>query len=409
MANSKNTENVKIKKTIDTAIVSINEPAKNVLTCSSAVSIPQKKVKMSTLKTKSLKKEQQHINLETKHAEIVDNIKKKYNPMIVEITSHIAKCTDQLQKNELRLNLANVKKQYNRELTDYYKNSTKYLIDYYSIINEEPIKQFAENNTHFIDIVSKNTIVSKRTKISVLESFLLHFDPTFLVTKNHDMYNECKICGSDLNQSSSDGEIRCITCGYTKDSVLEGVKIAYSDMRTRQSAENCSYSRLQHLEYHLHKIQGKPVNLPDGLLEKLRRMMEEDGVKSKNLTIKKIRTFLQTLGEKSYYDDANYIVECLGGPPAPKLPKDIIELSKIIFTQSLIKFKQIQKELFEHTANPDRRNLVIYDFLIFKIFEMFGFEDFLKHICLQKTEKIYQELETFWYRTCKDYDFKHIK
>jgi hypothetical protein len=212
-----------------------------------------------------------------------------------------------------------------------------------------------------------------------------------------------------MNQSSTEGELVCITCGNTRDAVLEGVRQTYRDIHTRQSTENYNYSKCGHLDFHLQKLQGKPVDLPPGMLDNIKKHMENDGVSPKNLTIKKMRVYLQIIKQTEFYEDANYIIECLGGPKAPKLDKDLNELVKSLFVRILVPFRKIKKTLFATTHNTDRRNLVIYNFILYKIFEMLKKEEYLKHLCLLKTSKINIQLEHFWYYTCKECNFEYTK
>jgi hypothetical protein len=387
-------------------LVAKNTPARDVI--KKGIKITKTGKAVNTAKSKTQKKENQHINLETKHGEYIAEIKEKYNGMLSSLKDRLDAAPGDLA---IREEYNNVKNQYKTAVNDYYKKATPYLVDYYSLATNNKLSNASESSvdTHFIDVSSLQRSAVTKTQVSVLDAYLLCFDRNYVSSKTDEHASLCKFCGSNLNQSSSDGEVLCIICGYTKDSVLEGIKMTYRDIHARQTTDNYSYSKCSHLDYHLQKLQGKPVTLVPGLLDKLRTMIEGEGVKYKHLSIKKLRVYLQAIKMTEYYEDANYIIECLGGPPAPKLDKDTVELVKSMFIRILVPFRNMRKELFLYTQNKDRRNLVIYNFILYKIFEMIGRKDILKHICLMKIEKIIVPLEHFWFKTCKDCNFEYVK
>jgi len=350
--------------------------------------------------------ELQQVNMETKHTQMLETIKEKYLPQIKKLQETIKSSTPKtINLNDIA-EIATLKRQYTKELSNYYGKATQCLIEYYT--EKQQVNQIETNNTSFVDIVSRTVQKNIFSKATILEKYLLRFDPKYTPT-NDEKEILCKFCGSNLNMASSEGETLCVVCGYTKDSVLEGVKMSYKDSSTRQTSENYSYSKCGHLDFHLSHLQGKPVPLPETLIPKLKELIEYDGVKPKSLTIIKIRGYLKRIGETQFYENANYIIELLGGAKSPKLDKDFIELVRSLFARLLVPFRNIRKELFSNTNNKDRRNLVIYNFILYKIFDMLDRQDLLKFLCLLKTTKINIQLEYFWYVTCKECNFNYTK
>jgi hypothetical protein len=357
-------------------------------------------------KAKKALNELQQINMETKHTQMLELIKEKYVPRIKKIQDNIKNSTQKTVNVEEINELDVLKRNYTKELTNYYGKATQCLIEYYTEKQQDvPIES---NNTSFVDIVSRTVQKNNFSKATILEKYLLRFDPRY-TPANDEKEIFCKFCGSNLNMASSEGETLCVVCGYTRDSVLEGVKMSYKDVSSRQTNENYSYSKCGHLDFHLSHLQGKPVPLPDTLIPKLKELVQGDGVKPKSLTIIKIRGYLKRIGATQFYENANYIIELLGGPKSPKLDKDFIELVRSLFARLLVPFRNIRKELFSNTNNKDRRNLVIYNFILYKLFDMLGRQDLLKFLCLLKTTKINIQLEYFWYVTCKECNFNYTK
>jgi uncharacterized Zn finger protein (UPF0148 family) len=347
-----------------------------------------------TKKTTKVQKEQ--INLETKHKEFLAKIIK---PSVV----------PQKTKDESTV----------KNIVAYYSKALPCLIEYYNTqqpahqqntqqVDDEDNVQLSDK-THFIDIVARAAEQKHNaSKASILDKFLLRFDHKYCPNTSELDIN-CKFCGSNLNHSSTEGELMCITCGYTKQAVLEGVKMSYKELSTRQTNENYSYSKCGHLDFHLQHFQGKPVPLPDGLKESILEEMAADSIQPKSLTIKRMRDYLYRLGFSKFYENSNYIIELCGGPKAPRLDKEYIDLVRSLFAKILIPFRKLRKELFSNTNNQDRRNLVIYNYILYKIFELTDRCDLLKQLYLLKTTKINIQLEHFWYYTCKDCGFKYIK
>jgi len=403
---------------------------------------------------------QHTVNLETKHSEYLEKIRNKYKPQIQKNKNSLDSALSKLDKledsmtddatatsqsklldkitdttyhvDELRKQLRELKKEYNTNLSKYYSRATSCLIDYYKPVSNWHSQSGTnssemENNKSYHDIESENMIKpgsqksfidiaiiknsenrTVNSKARILEKYLLKFDPNYVPESYNNAISNCKLCNSNLDRASSEGEEICMMCGYTRDAPLEGVQLSYKDLTSRQANENYSYSKCSHLKFHLEHFQGKAVPLPDHLLDALRRSIKTDGINCKKLTISRIRKYLFQINSSKYYENANYIIEQLGGPKAPKLDKDFEDLVISMFTRILVPFTQKRDELFVNKSNKDRRNLVIYNYILYKIFEILGRKDLLKHLYLLKTQSIIVSLDHYWHKTKQECGFQEL-
>lgn len=387
---------------------------------------------------KARQKKVQHVenNLESTHNEIVQGIKNKYERKIGIVSAEnkmlekrrtklkrldkIQEVSNKIEKNEEEIE--RYKDNLRNELEDYYLKSHKYFVQYYQ---EDTNKNNSfcddENNEdkYFADITTLNSgkygrynknfrLKKYNDKASVYEKYKRKVDPNYVFDSKIQEYRECPLCHNNNKITASEGQISCMNCGYEVDVKLEGVRLSYHDISMRQNNESYSYSKQGHLKSNLQNLQGKPVAIPEEVFKELDIERKAEKIPKHKLRIRKIREWLKRNDRSNYYENSNYIMEKMGGPKSPKLSRELIEQVETIFIKIQVPFKKYRHLIYSQTPNKDRRNFFIYNYILYKIFQLLGQDYILEHLILPKTQSNKNIMDEFWYYICHDCDLEYI-
>lgn len=150
------------------------------------------------------------------------------------------------------------------------------------------------------------------------------------------------------------------------------------------------------MKRHLSRIvcQAKEsTEIPDivyhNILAELKKMKINN---TKHVTIQQVRYILKKLKYNQYYEHTVFIVSKITKRPPPVLSRDIEEKIKIMF-------KQIQEPFYLYCPS-DRLNFLSYSFVLHKIFQILGLNEYVHYFDLLKSREKLRVQEEIWKKIC---------
>jgi hypothetical protein len=120
----------------------------------------------------------------------------------------------------------------------------------------------------------------------------------------------------------------------------------------------------------------------------------------RDLTKKRIKEYLKTLGLANYYEHTAHIISKLTGVPPPSFSRETEETLRRMF-------KQIQ-EPFEKHRPPTRLNFLSYSYCLHKFCELLELDEFLKCFPLLKSVEKLKEQDKIWKKICEECKWEYI-
>ena len=204
--------------------------------------------------------------------------------------------------------------------------------------------------------------------------------------------NICEKCGIEKNIKLVDKSLMCVNCGIVEEVIIESEKPNYKDNNIEWKV--CLYKRGDHLSEILNQFQGKetteiPNDIINNILKELKKIRFYDLKKLDRKILKKI---LKTLNYNKYYKHIPIIINKINGIQPPIISRDLEEKIKS-------RFKLIQ-EPFTKFKPEKRKNLISYNYILHKIFQLLDLDDFLKYFPLLKSQEKLYEQDLIWQKIC---------
>ena len=210
----------------------------------------------------------------------------------------------------------------------------------------------------------------------------------------------CKSCGGDIYIDRTAGVRTCKKCGLSKEEFIESERPSYVD-QPHDNSYFC-YKRINHFNENLNQIQAKEsTNIPAEVMRfitaELHKMKLKD---AKDITVKHMKRILKRLGFNKYCEHAPHIIAKLNGEKPPEISPDVeAELRRM--------FLQIQ-EPFAQVCPKTRKNFLSYSYVLHKMLELKGLDEYLKHFPLLKSrEKLYAQ-DLIWKGICRILSWQFI-
>lgn len=73
-------------------------------------------------------------------------------------------------------------------------------------------------------------------------------------------------------------------------------------MQPEPSDYQRNYQRIEHFKNWLNKLEARPIEIPDDLIDEIRTEMAKQKITKEKLTSKKLRLILIKLGKKKFYE-----------------------------------------------------------------------------------------------------------
>lgn len=248
------------------------------------------------------------------------------------------------------------------------------------------------NNIHFDD------------QTSIIRSYMNNITPTKYVVSNDNIpennMSVCKDCNAEYILSEMQEYYVCPKCGQIKNNVLDSD--VPSTVKTSE-VSTFSYQRLHHFKDCLAQFQAKEsTNIPQDIIDKIKAELTKYRITDYNrLTPKLLRNFLKKLKLSSYYEHIPHIIYRISGRPAPKIPAHVEErLLKMFLQAEEIFMELLSNNTLARLGIKNRKNIMRYTFMFYKLFELEGMNEFLDYLILLKCRKKLYKQDQIWKEIC---------
>ena len=353
-------------------------------------------------------KSKSNITLDGKHNEKMkefDNIKNTILPKLKkerkELRIKLKKKMKIEEKLEIEDKIRKIKDEVNilkTKQTNYLLNNSKYIFDYFEkkkmVSQGEKVKKTVLNN-----FFSKNKKQKENEEINDVQQYLINVDETFLNINNFIInYDVCEKCGGELVAVEHDGVLLCKKCGKQVSVLIENEKPSYKE----PPKEVCfyAYKRINHFREILAQFQAKETTqIPEEVLINIKSQIKKERITLKQMSNKKAKDILKKLGYNKYYEHIPFIKDKLGIKPPimkPRLEETLCSL-----------FMDIQKPYAKHCPD-DRVNFLNYYYVLYKMCELLGENQFLAFFPMLKDPVKRIEQDDIWKKICKELHWEFI-
>lgn len=254
------------------------------------------------------------------------------------------------------------------------------------ITNLEQKELFLLNSEYQNDEL--NEIINKKNLL--IDEYLLKFDKNYLSNKNTFIKNNdfCVECNEYM--SYDEGFLVCNSCGYCKQSLENNGNLSYKELQEYDYRPQFTYDKMTHLEDWLRRFQAKENRIiPQEILDKVILEANKERISDLNLlTEEKVKKYLKKLSLNEYYDNVIAIINRINSRPPFTLTPEIEEKIKSMFQQIQIPYEKHKPK--------NRKNFLSYSYVLHKMFQILGLNEFSKYFPLLKSaDKLRQQDEIF--------------
>jgi hypothetical protein len=360
----------------------------------------QKKIKIDKKST---------ITVDSKHDEFITKFKQD-ELLIERYDDEIRRLKEQIQYKKYRgvedklsivdrIKELNLKKsRLKKEKNDYFLNQSKNLFDYFE--NKKNIGQNNNNKKVLHNFFNKNKNIRKLdVDNDSSKQYLMQIDNRFIDINNYtENYEKCKKCNGELVIIDYDGIMVCRRCSHQEKYLIEHEKPSYKE--PPKEVDSYAYKRINHFREILAQFQAKEsTQIDDSIIEQIREKVKKERITIDKLTNDKTKQILKNLGYNKYYEHIPFIKEKLGIRP-PTMP---IELE----TKLCNLFLEIQRP-YAKFCPIQRVNFLNYYYVLYKLCELLGEDQYLKHFYMLKDPIKRMEQDEIWKKICAELNWEFI-
>jgi len=353
------------------------------------------------------------VTLDSKHNEIIKNIHKEENS-IPKLESEYRKNINILKNKKYksvdeRFDIIDKNKEIKRQISeinkmknDYYLNNSKYIFEYFE--NKKEISK--DNNkkkvlSNFFSKKKKGTTqVQQNEGLNNVKQYLNNVDDSFMDINDYiEQDDKCEKCNGELISVDHEGIMVCKKCFTQVKYLIEHEKPSYKE----PPKEVCfyAYKRINHFREILAQFQAKETTqIEEDVLENIKRQIKKERITLSELTNDKTKIILKNLGYNKYYEHIPFIKEKLGIKP----PTMSIELENTLCNL----FLEIQQPYAKFCPN-ERVNFLNYYYVLFKMCELLGEDEYLPHFYMLKDPVKRMEQDEIWKKICEELNWEFIE
>jgi len=379
---------------------------------------------MPSFKPKSIKKikynRKASVTLDTKHNEFLNEFNKDKEDRLPELKYDIKSLKKQIKYSNLTIEQQLDIKDKINELTkeikethlkkkEYFLDNSKYIFEYFENkknISDGSIVQSTSNKTKIVNSFFKinkeygDTSSSKNENNNVVQKYLCNIDDVFLDVNNFVCQTDvCQVCyKGELIPLEDEGILLCNNCSRSIQNLIENEKPSYKE----PPKEVCfyAYKRINHFKEILAQFQGKETTqIPPDVIENIKIQIKKERIELAQITNIKTKEILKKLGYNKYYEHIPFIKDKLGIKPPIMFP----ELEETLCNL----FIELQSP-YSKFCPDDRVNFLNYYYTAYKLCELLGEDDYLKHLPMLKDPEKRMEQDEIWKKICLDLDWEYI-
>jgi hypothetical protein len=340
----------------------------------------------------SIKKTPSKSNLATRHEEVInefDKNKKQINDLNQELSlldEKLKETQNVSDKNIINIKISELKSQVQQlslyDEYDYYHDVFDILMDY----EDDSHDNFNLLN-QYLSKVDKETVNKGNKKRN----------------KFDNISKLCEKCKDEMILDLHNGLLVCRICGESQTILVESDIPNYKE-ECNDTKTYVAYKTMNHFNEWLNKIQGKEViELSDEVCEKIKKEINKYNLNGSllNITPQNMREILNKLGLNKYYDDIPYIIFKTTGKEPPQISREKEEKLRQMF-------REVQ-EPFKIYKPKDRRNLISYSYIIYKLCELIELDYILPFITLLKSDQKIKDMDiNIWKKICTHLNWEFI-
>ncbi len=286
-----------------------------------------------------------------------------------------------------------------QETKDYYLNNSKYIFNYF-----ESKKNITTNENKKKKIVSfftkrEEKEKTEENKTDYSKVYLKNIDDRFLNVDDYiEKHDLCEYCSGELICVENEGILLCNQCSRQHKFLVEPDKPSYKD--PPKEVTFYAYKRINHFREILAQFQAKETTqIDDDIIDNIKKQIQKERITLDMLTNEKTKQILKSLGYNKYYEHIPFIKEKLGIKP----PTMSLELENRLCNL----FLEIQKPYLKYCPN-ERVNFLNYYYVLYKICELLGEDEYLKHLYMLKDPIKRMEQDEIWKKICSELEWQFI-
>jgi hypothetical protein len=212
----------------------------------------------------------------------------------------------------------------------------------------------------------------------------------------------CASCGKMYTRVFDEvtSEEVCRDCGAVE--YILGDEVGFKEEQDLEKHVVYSYKRENHFNEWISQFQAKEsTHVPKDVIEKLRTEFRKQKVKDlSEITHEKVKALLKKLGYAKYYEHVPYIATIVSGITPPTMPQSLEDKLRLMF-------HAIQAP-FEKHKPANRKNFLSYSYVLYKMCELLGEDQYLPCFPLLKSrEKLYVQ-DQIWDKICRELSWEYI-
>lgn len=306
-----------------------------------------------------------------------------------------------------------------KELLDEKKNEIQRLLEKekeYKLTNSENVFSYFEkrqdienDNTETKKVVLKNFFSKNSSKRLEPDSTETTSDTKkYLQTLSDDFINiddmtidhtRCPKCeDGEMVNVDYEGLSVCNKCAYQVPFLVEHEKPSFKEPPKEVSFY--AYKRINHWREIIAQVQAKEsTTIDDKIIDRVKKQIKKERITLDKLTNEKTKEILKRLQLNNYYEHIPFIKDKLGIPP----PVMSVELETILCNL----FMEIQKPYSKFCPN-ERQNFLNYYFVLYKLCELLGEDDYLDNFYMLKDPIKRMEQDEIWKKICDELNWEFI-
>jgi Zn finger protein HypA/HybF involved in hydrogenase expression len=340
----------------------------------------------------SIKKTPSKSNLATRHEEVINDFDKN-KKQIEDLTTELKNIENKLkdthnvsEKNTINIKILEIKNQIQQlslyDEFDYYHDVFDILMEY-----EDDTQDKFNLLNQYLSKVDKETVNKGNKKRN----------------KFDNISKLCEKCNDEMILDLHNGLLVCRICGESQTILVESDIPNYKE-DSNDTKTYVAYKTMNHFNEWLNKIQGKEViELSDEVCDKIKKEISKYNLNGnpQNIPPQNMREILSKLGLNKYYDDIPYIIFKTTGKEPPIISREQEEKLRQMF-------REVQ-EPFKIYKPKDRRNLISYSYIIYKLCELTELDYILPFITLLKSDQKIKDMDiNIWKKICTHLNWEFI-
>jgi hypothetical protein len=291
-------------------------------------------------------------------------------------------------------------KQIKNNKLNYYIENSKYIFEYFES------KQNMLTNTNKKHILNnffkkreeKENVVQEQPSISASKKYFYNVDETYIdINDYYESYNVCK-CNGEYIHVDNEGVLICNKCGVQTSYLIEHEKPSYKE--PPKEVSYYAYKRINHFREILAQFQAKEsTQICDTIIENIKKQIKKERLNIEQLTNDKTKQLLKNLGYNKYYEHIPFIKEKLGIKP--------LVMSVELENKLCNLFIEIQQP-YSKFCPDDRMNFLNYYYVLYKLCELLGEDEYLEHCYMLKDPVKRIEQDEIWKKICDDLEWEFI-